>query len=184
MLNAWWFWLTVAVVVFWALGAYNRLVRLKAQVQQTFNQLELGLLQFSEMVQQLLTEIATSPAAWRSDLSPEQGATHWSRLQLGARELAMALARMHEHPLDAMSVEQVRQAQVELQAAWEALVHPLVYQLAVPETMQQRWHAQVLLVQPEAARFNQAVTQYNDAIDQFPAWLIARSFKFEPGHRL
>jgi LemA protein len=184
MLNAWWFWLTVAVGVFWALGAYNRLVRLQAQVYQTYNQLEQGLLQFSEMVQQLLTDIATSPAAWRSDLSPEQGASHWSRLQVGAREMAMALARMHEHPLDAQSVEQVRNTQLELQAAWEALLHPLVYQLVVPEAMQQRWHAQVLLVQPDSARFNQAIEQYNAAIDQFPAWLIARIFKFVPGYPL
>ena len=44
MLTAGWFWLTIAIGVFWALGAYNRLVRLQSQVQQSFDALELRLL--------------------------------------------------------------------------------------------------------------------------------------------
>ena len=54
MLTAGWFWLTIAIGVFWALGAYNRLVRLQSQVQQSFDALELRLLEFAELVQQVL----------------------------------------------------------------------------------------------------------------------------------
>lgn len=182
MFNAWWFWLTLAVGVFWALGAYNRLVRLKAQVQRMYDRLEVQLLQFSELVQQALTGMATSPGAWRSELSPEQGAGHWSRLQECARQVAMALARMHEHPLMAESVNEVRNTQAELQVAWADMLQ--AYQMAVPEETRQRWQAQTLLVQPDTARFNQAVEQYNSAIAQFPALLIARLFQFEPGYPL
>jgi len=39
MLNSRWFWILIAVLVFWVLGAYNRLVRLRAQVKQQFGPL-------------------------------------------------------------------------------------------------------------------------------------------------
>ncbi|MFM2239687.1 MAG: hypothetical protein RJA69_1061 [Pseudomonadota bacterium] len=181
MLTAGWFWLTIAIGVFWALGAYNRLVRLQSQVQQSFDALELRMLEFTELVQQVLSDVVISSAPWRSELTPDQGASHWSRLQESARHLAMELARMQEHPLRADSVERVRQAQLALQAAWESLVAPSAYRVAVSDALQQRWQAQILLVQPDTQRFNQAVEQYNQAIAEFPALLLARLFKFTPG---
>ncbi len=184
MLTAGWFWLTVAVGVFWALGAYNRLVRLQSQVQQSFNALELRLLEFTELVQQALSEVVMSPAAWRSELSPEQEVTHWSRLQESARQVAMALARMHEHPLQVDSVTQVRDTQARLQAAWEGLLASTSHASAVSDDIQQRWQAQRLLVQPDTQRFNQAIEQYNQAIAEFPAVLLTRLFKFTPGSTL
>jgi LemA protein len=161
MLTAGWFWLTIAIGVFWALGAYNRLVRLQSQVQQSFDALELRLLEFAELVQQVLSEGVISSAPWRSELNLDQGASHWSRLQECARHLAMELAHMQEHPLRADSVVRVRDSQARL--------------------LQQRWQAQRLLVQPDTQRFNQAVEQYNQAIAEFPAVLLARLFKFRPG---
>lgn len=181
MLTAGWFWLTIAIAVFWALGAYNRLMRLQSQVQQSFDALELRLLEFTELVQQVLSEVVISSAPWRSELTHDQGASHWSRLQESARHLAMALARMQEHPLRADSVERVRQTQLELQAAWDSLVAPSAYRVAVSDAIQQRWQAQLLLVQPDTQRFNQAVEQYNQAIAEFPAVLLTRLFKFTPG---
>lgn len=181
MLTAGWFWLTIAIGVFWALGAYNRLVRLQSQVQQSFDALESRMLEFTELVQQVLSEVVISSAPWRSELNHDQGASHWSRLQECARHLAMELARMQEHPLRVDSVERVRDAQSALQTAWERLVAPSAYRLAVSDALQQRWQAQQLLVQPDTQRFNQAVEQYNQAIAEFPAVLLARLFKFTPG---
>jgi LemA protein len=184
MLTAGWFWLMVAVGVFWALGAYNRLMRLQSQVQQTFNALELRLLEFTELVQQVLSDVVVSSAPWRAEMPLTQAAKHWSRLQESARQMAMALARMHEHPLQADSVVGVRQTQQELQAAWDNLLAPSAYRQAVSDALQQRWQAQLLLAQPDTERFNQAVEQYNQAIAEFPAVLLARLFKFMPGFTL
>jgi hypothetical protein len=39
-------------------------------------------------------------------------------------------------------------------------------------------------IQPDLQRFNQAVTHYNEAIEMFPATLMARMFKFTPGRIL
>jgi LemA protein len=184
MLSAGWFWLTVAVGVFWALGAYNRLVRLQSQVQQSFNALELRLLEFTELVQQALSEVVMAPAPWRTESPAEQDVSHWSRLQESARQVAMALARMHEHPLQVDSVEQVRQTQQALQTAWEGLLASPLHASTVSEPIQQRWQAQRLLVQPDTERFNQAIEQYNQAIAEFPAVLLTRLFKFTPGSTL
>ena len=82
MLTAGWFWLTIAVGVFWALGAYNRLMRLQSQVQQSFEALELRLLEFTELVQQVLSEVVISEAPWRAELPLDQSARHWGRLRL------------------------------------------------------------------------------------------------------
>ena len=68
------------------------------------------------------------------------------RLQAGARQVAMALARMHEHPLQADSAQQVRQAQGELQAAWDDLLAPSAFRQAVPEALQQRWQQEAQAV--------------------------------------
>ncbi|MFN6060478.1 MAG: LemA family protein, partial [Burkholderiales bacterium] len=40
MLLSRWFWIVFALLVFWALGAYNRLVRLRAQIKQQFGPLQ------------------------------------------------------------------------------------------------------------------------------------------------
>ena len=39
------FWLSVAVLLFWSLGAYNRLVRLRAQVLAAFAQVDQRMVQ-------------------------------------------------------------------------------------------------------------------------------------------
>jgi LemA protein len=184
MLSSGWFWLTIAIGVFWALGAYNRLMRLRSQAHQCFDALERQMLQFTELVQQLLSDVVSAPATPRTELTLEQGSSRWARLQESARQAAMALARMHEHPLQHDSVEQVRQTQGELQAAWEALIEPQAYRQSVSEALQQRWQAQLLLVQPDIERFNQAIEQYNQAIAEFPAALIARLYRFTPGRTL
>jgi LemA protein len=131
-----------------------------------------------------MSDVVSAPTAPRATLSLKQGSNRWSRLQETARQAAMALARMHEHPLQHDSVEQVRQTQGELQAAWEALLEPEAYRDVVSEALQQRWQAQLLLVQPDIERFNQAIEQYNQAIVEFPAVLIARLYRFAPGRRL
>jgi len=68
-----------------------------------------------------------------------------------------------------------------LQVAWEGLLSSATYSSVVSEAIQQRWQAQLVLVQPDTQRFNQAIEQYNRSIAEFPAVLLARLFKFTPG---
>ena len=60
MLKSGWFWLFIALGVFWSLGAYNRLVRLRAAIGAQFISLESVLLQYQEVVQQAVSAASTS----------------------------------------------------------------------------------------------------------------------------
>jgi len=61
MLHSSWFWIAFAILVFWALGAYNRLVRLRAQIKQQFGPLQAVLMEYQEVVQQAVTAAAAAP---------------------------------------------------------------------------------------------------------------------------
>ena len=184
MTDSEWFWLLAAVGVFWAVGAYRRLMGLRAQVNKQFAVLEDMMLGYQSLVQDATTAAVTSPGSWHTAIAPELGASHWTRLQVAANLSAMALARMQEHPLDPSSSIALVATSRDLQDAWEALTHPDVYYVSVPAELTQRWAELGISIQPDLQRFNQAVINYNEAIDMFPATLMARLFKFKPGRVL
>jgi hypothetical protein len=64
------------------------------------------------------------------------------------------------------------------------LIHPDAFYVNVPEALQQRWLALDMLVQPEVQRFNASITDYNHAIAQYPAALLATLFQFHPARPL
>jgi len=184
MLDAWWFWIFVAVMVFWSVGAYRRLVGLRTAVNKQFAVLEELMLRYQALVQEATTAAVTAPSGWLTAVSPELGASHWTRLQVAANLSAMALARMQEHPLDPSSSVALVATSRDLQDAWDALTHPDVYYVSVPAELTQRWTELGISIQPDLQRFNQAVTNYNDAISMFPATGMASLFKFKPGRIL
>lgn len=184
MFDAWWFWLFVAVMLFWSVGAYRRLVGLRTAVNKQFAVLEELMLRYQSLVQEATTTAVTAPSGWQSAISPELGASHWTRLQVAANLSAMALARMQEHPLEPSSSIALMATSRDLQDAWEALTHPDVYYVSVPSELTQRWIELGISIQPDLQRFNQAVLTYNEAIDLFPAILMARFLKYKPGRIL
>jgi LemA protein len=175
-----WLGLLGAILVFWALGAYNRLVRLRAQVAQQFGPLEAVLMNYQELVHQAVTAAATAPQLWATSMAPDMGTDHLTRLQVAASLSTVAMARMQSHPLEADSIKALQDAASELQDAWAALIHPDVYHISVPDALQQRWLELDLLVTPELQRFNAAIQDYNQAIAQYPAALLAKLFQFRP----
>jgi LemA protein len=179
MLLSRWFWIVFALLVFWALGAYNRLVRLRAQIKQQFGPLQAVLMEYQEVVQQAVTAAAAAPQLWDSPASSDLGHSHWTRLQVAAGLSTVALARMQSHTLDPDSAQALHDAAAELQEAWAALIHPDAYYIHIPQHLKQRWLELDLLVQPELARFNVAITEYNQAIAQDPAALLAKLFQFQ-----
>ena len=92
----------------------------------------------------------------------------------------MALARMHEHPLLPRSADELVETSEELESAWLALIHPDVYYLSIPEELKKNWSDIDVLLQPELEKFNAVSKEYNQAIDMFPASLIAKLFNFKP----
>ena len=99
-------------------------------------------------------------------------------MQVAAGLSTVAIAHMQNHTLEQDSAQALHDAAAELQDAWAALIHPEVYFINIPDHLKQRWLDLDLLVQPELSRFNTAIHEYNQAINQYPAALLARLFQF------
>jgi LemA protein len=172
-------WSAVAVLLFWAVGAYNRLMRLRADAHAAFAAVESEFNKQIELVRKHL------PGAELTQPAPiEQESTFWAGLQGAAGQFATALAAVHHRPLDARRVAALNAACDVLVVAWQAAERDEAHDLAgprLPETVLAR--RSQLAVQTRAAveQFNGAVGRYNAAIAQFPAVLLAWLFGFKPG---
>jgi LemA protein len=176
-------WVIAAVLLFWAVGAYNRLMRLRAEANTAFAAVDAELARQVELVRsQLPPPDATQPA-------PLEGepVSFWSALHAAAGQLAATLASTRSKPLDPEGIEALSAAQEVLGMAWERAARDDAHDLAgprLPDTVLLR-RAQLLLQAHAATQsFNVAVTRYNEAIAQFPAAVLAWLFGFRPGRAL
>lgn len=175
-------WVVSAITVFWAVGAYNRLVRLRAGANAAFAALDAELVKQVQLVHDCLpTGEAEAPSQF------EGGSAFWAGLQGAAGQLAATLASARTKPLDAERIAALGSAQEVLSVAWERAVRDDAHDLAgprLPENLNLE-HAQCLrMTQAATEQFNQAVNRYNEAIAQFPAVLLAWLFGFQPGRGL
>lgn len=171
------FWILVAVMVFWALGAYNRLVRLRAAVQAADNQW-----------QEVLRRWVQTSQAWRAaapmqaaDLADGAALAATERLEHASQVLEAALVaaqarggeRLPSHPeWDA--------CRALLAAGTDMLANAGGTEGAemVP------WRAQAAELQSvttiAARNAEDAMQAYQAAIGQFPASVLARVCGFAP----
>lgn len=161
-----------AVLLFWALGAYNRLVRLRARVLTAFAPLAVHLARYGEVVDQI-----PSPHDWEA-LDPRVG------LLAAWRQFELSLKAARAQPLDALALQALGAAQATLQSAWHRLCQAPV-DLAgepLPPAWLQQWANLDQQASPLAQTFNQHMAEYNHAIAQFPAAVLAWLFGFKPGY--
>ena len=174
-------WLTIAVGLFWAMGAYNRLVRLRSQSIGAFVALEGVLNQYVVLVKTNYTEVGQISAAG----DPRQGidvyVAAWVALEAAADQFNASLKVAHLQPLNGPTLRALRTALDTLHLSWLRLRDlPLdVSDAAIPGSLQSHWEH--IAFQSEIARteFNRRVLSYNDAIHQFPALLLAWLFGFK-----
>lgn len=189
------FWIVFAIAVFWALGAYNRLMRLRSAVVQAFGSFDAHMVRLVSLMgeygaAQVVQQAALPGGVGHPELAALQGAT----TQLSA-SLAMARAR----PLQPDAVAALAAAREVLHASWQkatrggqeapnvALTGAGTAAEASPGASalwQVRWDEHVLQNEQAVRVFNEAVLQYNDAIAQFPANLLAWVFGFKAARSL
>lgn len=183
------FWLICAILLFWAVGAYNRLVRLRASVRKAFAVLDELLLRQIVWVQGCL------PASMRGGVPvgqgeegeeaqrqlPDQAELVWGRLSAASEQFAVALAHLRAQPIDSMATASVCMAHEMLLAAWDQAMREAVAPDAEPsaEQLNARWVTLLHQAFPPQDAFNDAVGSYNSAIRQFPAILLAKLFGFQ-----
>lgn len=173
-------WVAAAVLLFWAVGAYNRLVRLRGDAAASFAALDTELTRQAQLVRQLLPEDSDPPAS----LFDGAEASFWGGLQGAAAQLEAALLSARPKPLDPERIAALAAAQSVLALTWERAERADAHDLAgprLPETLTLRRAHMTTQCAAAAERFTRSVTAYNDAIRQFPAVLLAWLFGFRPG---
>jgi len=172
-------WFAIAVLVFWSMGAYNRLVRLRAQGIAAFATLEALLNQYITMVKTNLPERGAD-APLDSPVVHDASAA-WAGLAAAVDQFNASLKVAHGHPLRGPTMRALSTALDTLYLSWSRL-RDLPIDLAgptLPDMLLSQWEQ--LAAQVEAARteFNRRIENYNEAIDQFPALVLAWVFGFK-----
>ena len=170
----------VAVFVFWAVGAYNRLIRLKNTIANAFGQIDVQLKRRYDLIPNLVE-------AAKKYLQHEQATLEAVMTARNQARAASDVAR--SRPANALAV-------TTLASAEQALGGSLGRLFAVAEAYPELKADQTIRELSEEltstenkvtfARqaFNDAVLDYNNAQGQFPAVLIARLFSFAPSAML
>lgn len=175
-------WVIAAVALFWSVGAYNRLVRLRSDANGAFAALE------SELQKQVKLVHDCIPP--EDEWAPSQftgGSAFWGGLQGAAAQLAASLASAKARPLDPERIAALGAAQEVLSMAWDRAERDDAHDLAgprLPENFSGERMQLVRMTQAATEKFNEAVVRYNEAIAQFPAIMLAWMFGFHPARGL
>ncbi|MEJ8826929.1 lema family protein [Variovorax humicola] len=186
--EGWPWWIVGAVLLFWFIGAHNRLVRLRSTALQAYGTLDAALLRQLDFVQNHVVH-------------PEPGAfshgelTTAASLQAAALQFTNMLAATRKRPLDPQAMAALGTALHVMLSAWQRQ-HPdsgMAFEAdgtlsrpaplggpgdtpSAPATVPIAWPEPSAAPEMARGQFNQAVLNYNAAIAQFPAMLMALMF--------
>ena len=175
-------WAVAAVSVFWMVGGYNRLVRLRSGANAAFHALE------SELSKQVHLVVSCIPPEEEQQASQfSGGSAFWGGLQGAAAQMAASLTAARSKPLDPERIAALGAAHEVLTMAWDRAERDDAHDLAGPRLpadfgMERQQLLRTTIAATE--NFNQAVHRYNEAIGQFPALILAWLFGFHPARGL
>ena len=169
-----------ALLVFWAVGAYNRLIRLKNTIANAFGQIDVQLKRRYDLIPNLV-DVA------RKYLQHEQATLE---AVINARNQARAASDVaRSRPANALAVTTLAAAE---QALGSSLGNFFALAEAYPDLkadqtireLSEELTSTENKVSFARQAFNDAVLDYNNAQGQFPAVLVARMFSFAPSAML
>jgi LemA protein len=195
-------WIVTAVLLFWFVGAYNRLVRLRAAVLQAYATLDAALRKQLDFVQASITATPPQKDAPAGNLH----STAVAPLQAATTQLASVLGATRLRPLDPGAMAALATALQVLINAWQqqhpdavtvfdadgtlSRPAPLLSSVAgagagadaaLPGAFEpMAWPEPSASAEIARSQFNVAVSQYNAAIVQFPALLVAWLVRLRP----
>lgn len=168
-------WIGLAVALFWSVGAYKRMERLRAEARRAFATLD------ARLAEQLALLQSRLPASMHASLLTQPGelldetSRLWIGLRSAAAQVAASLAVARAHPLDARVLGALAAARSVLDTTWQRM--PLAQAdprgTLLPESVQRQWEQVGVQVYAAVDQFNQTVARYNAAVGQFPAMLLA-----------
>jgi LemA protein len=175
-------WAVAAVLLFWSVGAYNRLVRLRSDANSAFEALAVELTRQADLVHASLPASMIHTGLTQPGDLLDEVTELWSGLRAAATQLTVSLSAMRPRALDPDAAAALSEARDVLNSAW-VRVSQEANDLAgssIPEGLEEQWRQLTAQARAAADRFNQAIADYNNAIGQFPALLLAGLFGFKP----
>ncbi len=162
--------LLAATTLFWCVGLYNRLMRLRARALDAQGSLEKHLRSYTSLIQVQFPDEEGSyiPLEWASLVS-----------NVKALEGQFQLAR--SAPLQSAPLAALAQTMDAIEGQWSQL-RDQPADLAgptMPEAMQKLWDEAAIKVRTARSGFNQIVERYNEALHQFPARLAVGAMGFQ-----
>ncbi|KQP13525.1 hypothetical protein [Pseudorhodoferax sp. Leaf267] len=173
-------WGVAAVLLFWSVGAYNRLVRLRAKVLSIFASL---VAQFDRYAAWMAQHAPTPPA----DGAPPRAGDVWTNLRAATAQFTASLAAARGNPMDPAAMAALVAARTVLLMAWQYVDDDTLAASRGDESvaaMRAEWEAITTQTQSADKAFATAVEVYNRAVRQFPAVLLAWLFGFRPARSL
>ena len=176
-------WLGIAVLVFWCVGVYNRLMRLRARGFAAFGSVEKHLGTFDTLLQTyaLAAQDGAAKTA-QSDSLPGEWAVLMEKLHaLESAGKSARAAPLQPQPLAAMglAIDAVLQE-------WQ-LISSEPADLAgspVPESMRIQWDDASTRAQAARAALNLITQRYNESLQEIPARFIVGILGFKPAGTL
>ena len=170
----------VLLAVFWAVGAYNRFVNLRNRFKNAFSQIDVQLKRRYDLIPNL---VETARGYMKHERETLEAV-------IAARSQAVsASARAAGNPADAASMRQMAAAEGALSAMLGKLfaLSEAYPDLKANQNMMQLTEELTSTENRIAfARqaYNDGVTEYNTALQLFPASIVAGMFAFAPGQLL
>lgn len=171
-------WTGAAALVFWGVGAYNRLVRLRGDLVQRFGPVNEQFRQRHELLLQQLDALAPVLASASAQAAPRLDA-----LRAACQQAESACAHARLRPGAAGAITSLRLAEEILTDARARLPVPTMAGTALPELRTQLATIDTTLAFARR-QFNESVEVYNHAIRQFPTRMLAALFGFRAGGTL
>ena len=171
-------WAGAAAMLFWSVGAYNRLVWLRGDLIQRFGPFEEQFKQRHALLLQQLDALAPVLANASAQAAPRLDA-----LRAACQQAENACAHARTRPGAAGAITSLRLAEAILGEARARVPVPTTAGTALPE-LAVRLAAVDTTLAFARQQFNQAVEVYNHAIRQFPTRLLAGLFGFRAGGTL
>lgn len=168
-------WLLAAVLLFWCVGLYNRLMRMRARGLDALGSVEKHLRSYIGLIQ--------------AQFPDEEGCfipLEWAALVSSVKLLDVQCKAARAAPLQPGPLETLGLTIHAIETAWQPLREQPADLAgpAMPEAMQKLWDDAAFKVRAARGGFNQIVERYNEALHQFPASVVVGMMGFQEAGRL
>ncbi|MBS0454430.1 MAG: lema family protein [Proteobacteria bacterium] len=180
-------WVGAAVLLFWFVGANNRLMRLRSAALVAYTTMDAALVKQLDYVHSRSTRALAVSGVAKLDVNVE------SSLLSSVAQMSAMLAVTRLRPLEPSRIASLGTALHVMLNAWErmypgevlrfdaegtlSMPAPLSGELAAPQASPFAWPEPSAAAEIARGHFNDAVHAYNRAIGQFPALIVAWAFR-------